>query len=165
VIPKRIGRVLGLAAALLVFELSATAQDVPLVNIFVGGSYAGSLEPDHDDSIESGLGPEGEINFNFHKRLGVFYGYTFRHGRQPDENLAGVRYSIKRTDFLSFFAHAKAGGASGKAVGFVFGGGGGLDLSLVDWMGVRLFNLDIISTARLGYIRASGGLVFNLGKR
>lgn len=154
-----------LAAALFLFALPANAQDVPIANLFVGGSAAANFDSNHDDAIGSGVGPEVEINFNLSKSLGAFAGFTFRPGRDLDENMVGIRYFIETTDSFRYYVHGMAGGASGKGGGFVFGGGSGLDLLLADWIGFRLFKFDIISTVETGYFRVAAGLVFDLGKR
>jgi hypothetical protein len=163
--PKNIRRSVALVVAPFLFALSANAQDVPLFTLFAGGSYVAPFVPNHDDGTTSGAGLGGEIDFNLNRHLGLFYGFSFHQARAVDENMVGIRYFIRRAESFRFYAHAMVGGTSGMGDGFAGGGGGGFELSLTDRIGLRVFNLDIVSTGSTGYFRPSAGLVVNLGKR
>jgi len=171
---------------LLIGGLSATAQDVPKLEAFVGYSYVRFIPPSSSGVPSFGLnGASGSISYNPIPVLGVVADFGFYH----TGNAAGSSLTVNNTSYMfgpkvafrlggiTPFAHALFGGVhsaalapgSGTASGnnFATAVGGGLDANIAPHLSIRLIQAEYMlirgSGTNVSMPRISVGIVFRSG--
>ena len=112
--------------------------------------------------------------------VGEFCGtHQYVAGTQVDSKLSyrgGVRFSKRTGSRITMFVQGLAGGESGYRnagfadnSGFSFAAGGGVDVGLKNWLGLRIvqanYQMTRVDGATVNGFRFSPGLVFRIGKR
>jgi hypothetical protein len=149
-----------LPLVLSLLSITTAAQKVELY----GGAQFTHLEP-----AFNGVGWDGALTGNFKHVLGITADFSGAYGR----HLHAYTYTFgpvltARLPVVQPFVHALFGGVTvsdGESTsGFAMMFGGGLDLGLRKGLGLRLFQLDWLSTRNSGVtlnknVRASAGIV------
>ena len=162
------------------------AQDAPRVEIFGGYSY---LRADRGDNGINLNGWNAAVAGNINKWFGVVGDFSGHYGSidlaptvKLDVNshlfLAGPRFSCRKHERVTPFAHVLLGGArdefsaqglSESSIAFAAAMGGGLDVKVSDRVALRLFQADYVLTRfnddSQHNFRLSTGLVIRLGNR
>jgi len=189
---KRIVCLLGLV---LLFGLTASAQDVPKAEGFLGYSYV-RVNPGSGISGLNLHGGSGQISFNATNHFGIvadFGGYHVKDTLTTPIGpvsvsgnvftyLVGPRFT-HRGERVQPFVHALFGGAraSANALGtsasenaFAMAIGGGVDVKVNDWLAVRPVQAEYLlsrftgpsgTTESQNNFRYSAGVVLRFGKR
>ncbi len=161
------------AALLLCLSLPATAQEMPLVNLFAGFSY---LSVDAGVEREDALGVSADLNLNLTPEVGLFFNFSYHEALDIDaaayEEVGGVRYFMRSPNSnATFFVHGMGGGVDVEGLSsWAVGGGAGLDLNIMhDLIDIRVFQVDYLATFFADDVQSNilikGGLVFKLGER
>ena len=165
-----------LALPLFLLSVPASAQDdLPLIDLFVGGGYLGVDAP---TGLEDALGAVVDVNVNINEKYGLFFSFGYHEALDVDaavyEDLGGIRYFFRNEDSnKTFFVHAMGGGVEIDGptfnTGWAVGGGIGMDMPLHDKFDFRVFQLDYVASFVGGdtqnNIRVSTGIIFHFGSR
>jgi hypothetical protein len=193
---RKLGFVLGL---ILLVSVTTAAQDVPRLDVFGGYSYLSLDSGDPTGVIDRqnmhgwGASVTGNLNpwfgvegdFSGHYK-GNCFASGFGLGCSNFSFMAGPRIAVRR-DWATGFVHALLGvdhasieltgigipGITGNVTdnALAVGIGGGMDLRVNDWVSLRLFQVDYITTHhfenllgvdRQHNIRAQAGVVLDL---
>ena len=160
---------------LLIFAVPVSAQDLPLLDVMLGGGF---LAGDVGGLGASAVGPMAEINLNLDEKYGIFYSFSYHEALDVDaaiyESLGGFRYFFRNDDSnRTFFVHALGGGVEVDAFRFrsawAAGAGVGMDMDLkrkFDW---RVFQFDygaaFFGSGTEHNFRLTTGIVFHFGSR
>ena len=160
---------------LLIFAVPVSAQDLPLVDVMLGGGF---LAGDVGGLGASAVGPMADINFNLDEKYGIFYSFSYHEALDVDaaiyESLGGLRYFFRNDDSnKTFFVHAMGGGVEVDAIRFrsawAAGAGVGMDMEFKDKFDLRLFQFDygaaFFPAGTEHNFRLSTGIVFHFGSR
>jgi len=181
-------QLLVITCLLLLWPLSARAQETPKVEVFGGYSYA-YIEAGQERVNTNGWHASIAINTRFRalEIVADFNGtYGLLSGVDVDTHTAlfGVRFSLRRERAMTF-THSLYGFSRLRADAAVLGeridgrtdtafafvpGGGGVDVKLSDRVALRVFQFDLLFTLwgrrdAQFHPRVSTGIVFRLGKK
>ncbi|HWN08339.1 MAG TPA: outer membrane beta-barrel protein [Pyrinomonadaceae bacterium] len=174
-------RTLFLAAIVLVFSLSAFAQNTPKAELFGGYSYAGT----------GSKGFDGSIAVNLNDWFGLVADVGGQYTRLTDSGftekirshsfLFGPKFSIRKNRAVPF-AHALVGVSKLKTetdefgpvvsfsdTSFAMALGGGVDVKVNEHVAIRVVQIDYLRTRFFGGAqnkgRISAGIVFRFGRK
>ena len=171
-----------LVLPLFLLSVPASAQDdLPLVNLAVGGGYTGFesiISPFGDTEFEDSLGLVADLNFNLNENLGIFFSFGYMEALDINAalyaDMGGLRYFFTNDEGRTgFFIHAMGGGTEFdgpiNVTAWAAGGGVGYDMALNDLIDIRVFRADFIASfggiATTSAITVSAGIVFHFGSR
>jgi hypothetical protein len=118
------------------------AQDVSKIDLFGGYQYT-HLQPNLNLN-----GWNASVTGNFNSWFGVKLDFSgaYKSGGKMQTYMVGPVFSIRKTQRITPFAHALAGGTTlwgdGSTTGFSMALGGGLDVNLGDHFAVRVVQAD-----------------------
>jgi len=174
-------KVLQVIAFLLFVSLPAMAQNVPAWDIYGGYSY---MRADFSGANQALNGWDFAVGENLNSWFGGVLNFTGHYAHPGGTNVNvysyayGPRFTFRKIKYLVPFTQVLVGAVRGSAgylglsqpkTDFGFAAGGGLDIRLGKYVGVRLIQADYLSTPffhlRQDNFRASAGLVFYLGSK
>jgi len=167
-----------LAAVLLATVAAAQDQTPPKVEIFAGYSFlhVGDVNAP-DENIPAGWGTEVNYNITRHVGIAADFGGHYSDTSNIGSILFGPKFTLYNGEVARPFVHALFGLARVSPAGvptdntFGMALGGGLDLKLHRWFGLRLFEADYVYarpqfggvTEDVNGARIRTGLMFFLG--
>ncbi len=166
-----------LGGLVLIFMVSASAQDYPKGEIFGGFSVANV----QNGGVEQFYGFETSVTGNFNRSFGITGDFAGQFKSISGVNVQLYQYLIgprvaARSDNVTGFVHALFGGLTARAsgvgfseTGFAMAFGGGLDVNAGKRVAIRVFQLDYVPNRLAGVwskkdFRASAGVVFKWGE-
>ncbi len=167
-----------LGGLVLLFTVSASAQDYPKGEIFGGFSVANV----QNGGVEQFYGFETSVTGNFNRNFGITGDFAGQFKSilgvnvQLYQYLIGPRAAVRGDNVTGFVhalfggltARASAGGISASENGFAMAFGGGLDVNAGKRVAIRVFHLDYLPNRLAGVwskkdFRVAAGVVFKWG--